>query len=149
MVSPLPADAHLLVGVDFSDGARAALTEARRLAGRMQLPLAVVYVRDPIHDAGTRLDPEAEQWLADAEITPDQLHVRSGQPWAELARAAAACGAVALVIGSHGRSGYQPVALGSTAVRLGLVAPCPTVVVNPRARAAHALRASVDHAAPL
>jgi nucleotide-binding universal stress UspA family protein len=146
VIDSLGTRAHLLVGVDFSDGARAALAEARRLADRMQVVLHVIHVSDPVQGSETALGPIAEQWLAEANVSRDQLHVRSGQPWAELARLAGSTGAVAVVIGSHGRSGYQPVALGSTATRLGVLASCPVIVVN---RRTHATRASADHSTSL
>ena len=37
-----------------------------------------------------------------------------------------------IVIGRHGRSGYQPIELGSTAARIGLAAHCPVVLVGDR-----------------
>jgi nucleotide-binding universal stress UspA family protein len=128
-----PAPAHILAGVDFSDGARTALDAARALAHRMNVGLVAVHVYEPLEAEGVSLDARSEQWLADSHVTPDRLQVRYGQPWVELARAASASGALAVVVGSHGRSGSQPVALGSTAARLGLVAPCPVVVVNSNA----------------
>lgn len=122
---------HILAGVDFSDGALSALLEAQRLARLMRLELRVLHVRDR---DGERLPAEAvARWLAAAELDAACLRYREGTPWVELAREAAESGAGVLVIGSHGDSGAQPVGLGSTAARLGMIAPCPLLVVGPRA----------------
>ena len=60
-----------------------------------------------------------------------EIILRSGRPWAELARAADEIDATALVIGTHGASGYQPISLGCTARRLPLLASRPVVLVGP------------------
>jgi nucleotide-binding universal stress UspA family protein len=123
----------ILVGTDFSAGAAAALAEARRIAAPLGLELAVVHVVEG-YGAGTwRAGGEAERWLADGAVRLDDLVVRSGLPWIELVREAERTGAAMLVVGSHGRSGFQPVALGSTATRLGILSPRPVLLVNPRA----------------
>lgn len=131
-----PPGAPLVAGIDFSEGARAALDTARALAARLGLGLMVTHVYEPIHSEAPDLDAGSERWLADNQVERESLHLRYGQPWIELARVARSCGAFAVVVGSHGRSGAQPVALGSTAARLGLVAPCPVIVVNTSARPA-------------
>jgi nucleotide-binding universal stress UspA family protein len=120
------------VGTDFSAGAAAALAEARRMATRLGLELAVVHVVEG-YGAGTwREGGEAERWLAGGALRLDDLVVRNGLPWIELVREAERTGAAMLVVGSHGRSGFQPVALGSTATRLGILSPRPVLLVNPR-----------------
>jgi nucleotide-binding universal stress UspA family protein len=122
---------HILAGVDFSDGAFAALLEAQELARRMRLELRVMHVRE--RGPEDRDTDTMSRWLAAAGMTCQGLRLRLGQPWIELAREAGESGTGVLVVGSHGRSGVQPVRLGSTAARLGLIAPCPLVVVGPRA----------------
>ena len=52
----------------------------------------------------------------------------------ELVRVAGERGAQMIVVGTHGRSGFQPVALGSTAARLALLSPRPTLLVGSRER---------------
>ena len=78
-------------------------------------------------------DPVAVAQVAALELDPALVRTRSGVPWVEVARRARESGAVLVVVGSHGGSGFQPLALGSTAVKLALQAPCPVVVVGPRA----------------
>ena len=118
---------HVVAGTDFSEGARVAVETARAMAQRLSLDLLVVHVHDPADPEVP--GPETERWLEASRIPGESVQHRYGRPWVELSRAAA--GAAALVVGSHGRSGPQPIALGSTTVKLGLLAPCPLVVVNP------------------
>lgn len=133
-----PSALHILAGTDFSDGALVALVEARALADRLRLELRVMHVRER-HPRGEE-SPQSRmrRHLADAGVDAACLRLREGQPWIELAREAGEQGASALVVGSHGRSGSHPINLGSTTVKLGLIAPCPLLVVGRRA-SSHAL----------
>jgi nucleotide-binding universal stress UspA family protein len=131
--------AMIIVGTDFSQPSKAALEYASRLRSRLGLKLELVHVverqidpevgRDP---TSWSADPAATQWLSTAGVDPKTLVTRQGVPWVQLARRAEECGASLLVVGSHGRAGYQPLGLGSTAARLAVLAPCPVVVVGPR-----------------
>jgi nucleotide-binding universal stress UspA family protein len=123
--------AHILTGIDFSEGALAALWEARELARLMRLELRLMHVEERGSDSNDR--EAMSGWLEAAEVDPASVGLRVGQPWIELAREAADTGAGMLVVGSHGHRGRQPIGLGSTAACLGLIAPCPLVVVGPRA----------------
>ncbi|MEZ4588487.1 MAG: universal stress protein [Gemmatimonadales bacterium] len=121
----------ILVGTDFSDGAWTALRRARWLADRSSLRVKLVHV---VERGGTA-DPAARAgWLDRAGLEVEAVEIRHGQAWLELARAAMSHDAAALVVGSHGRSGLQLVELGSTASRVSLVAPCPVIVIGPRAQ---------------
>ena len=124
----------VVVGVDFSDGSNGALVAARGLGLAWDADLHLVHVREPGADA-REIDPDGEYIaVGPGPSSPLELRVRIGDPWIELAREAIAVDALAIVLGSHGRSGFQPIELGSTAARVGLIAPCPVVVIGPRAR---------------
>jgi nucleotide-binding universal stress UspA family protein len=120
----------MLVGIDFSDGAALALAEARRLTDRLGADLELLHVEETQGPAGWRDDPGVRAWLAALGVDAAGLTVRRGQPWVELARHARETEPVLVVVGSHGVSGFQPVALGSTAARLGVSSPFPVVVVT-------------------
>lgn len=137
---------HLVVGIDFSDGALSAFRAARALSTGLGAELHLLHVREPGPEAEEAPDARMRHWLHRAGADADQLRFRIGQPWRELAREATALAATALVIGSHGRAGVQPIALGSTAVKLGLAAPCPLIVVGPRA---HWPRAAATYPTPI
>lgn len=134
---------RLLVGVDFSETSGRALREARRLGALLNARVDLIHVL-----SGPYLQPwvpgrDASAWLDLLAVAPDEIHTRAGRPWSELARAAEEQATTAIVMGSHGVSGYQPLTLGSTASRVTLVAPCPVVIVSPRSmEAANARRRS-------
>lgn len=119
-----------LVGVDFSEGSLAAYESACLLAAASGAPVQLLHVRRPADPAPFHADPAAREWLDRAGIAADRIKVRIGTPAVELARSATTGQAVAIVVGTHGRSGAQHLALGSTAARLGVIAPCPVIVVN-------------------
>jgi len=122
----------LVVGTDFSDGARAALLNGRLLASRLGGEVRLVHVYDPPGGLPADLDGHSREWLRRCEIEPASLITRRGTAWLELAREARSLDAAMIVIGRHGRSGYQPIELGSTAARIGLAAHCPVMLVGDR-----------------
>lgn len=58
--------------------------------------------------------------------------VLEGHPFAEILRAAARERAGLIVVGTHGRSGFSRVFLGSVAERVIRLAPCPVLTVRSR-----------------
>ena len=138
---------HIVVGVDGSEGGRAALAWAGQEAQLRSADLEVVlvwsypYYVDPVGGAfalpGIVESTEAqERALLDAEIfevlgeTPAvtvQRTTRCGSTSRELLDAAQ--GADLLVVGSRGRGGFRSMLLGSTSMQCVHHAPCPVVVV--------------------
>jgi nucleotide-binding universal stress UspA family protein len=125
----------LIVGTDFSETAALAVSEARILSAELGVGLQLVHVRTLLGRDWTASD-EVHGWLQAAGFTVDELLVRGGTPWVELVRSAKEQRARFIVVGTHGRSGFQPVALGSTASRLALLAPLPVLMVGSRDRVA-------------
>ena len=133
----------LIVGTDFSATAAMAVSEARNLAEELGVALRLVHVR-PIPPSRDWVPSDEDlAWLEDASVTEADLTLRRGTPWVELVRVAKECKARLIVVGTHGRSGFQPVTLGSTAARLALLAPLPVLLVGSRDRAPGA--SSVAH----
>lgn len=117
----------MLVGTDFSEGAMLAFREGRWLAERAGLALQAVHVTD---DRGPwEPDDAASDWLRRASLDPALLLLRHGLPWVEIVRHALEVSTSFIVLGSHGASGFQAMTLGSTAGRVALRAPCPTLFV--------------------
>jgi nucleotide-binding universal stress UspA family protein len=117
----------VVVGVDFSEGAAAAVFEARRLADQLGLDPQFVHVME---DGVESPQPvEIGAWLRAHGLERSAIHVIHGVAWIELGRQASATASRLLVIGSHGRSGFQPLKPGRTALRLALRSPIPVVVV--------------------
>jgi nucleotide-binding universal stress UspA family protein len=125
---------EILVGTDFSAGSTLALAEARQLSRSIGVGVVVAHVA-PSPATGDLVPPGREpEWLEAAGLTADAVVRRRGVPAVELARMAREMGAALIVLGTHGATGYQPVALGATASRMALLAPCPVVLVGPRGR---------------
>ena len=136
----------IVVGIDDSDGARAALTWAAREATATDRQLRVVYAYDA-HlawiDGG---NPELPTWEAHArQVSEDlltrivgdtlgsekaggfELHAIEGHP-VEVLRDQAR-DADMVVVGTRGRGGFAGLLLGSVSQALAQHAPCPLVIV--------------------
>lgn len=122
----------VLVGTDFSDVAGHAVAEARVLALLLGGSLRIVHVTEHAASMPWRPDADAESWMSRSRTPVGTIETRSGTPWIELARFAEECGAALVVVGTHGRTGFQTVALGTTASRLTLLSPRPVLLVNGR-----------------
>jgi nucleotide-binding universal stress UspA family protein len=123
--------ALILVGIDFSGPAARAVGEARGLAAGMGARIEALYVEESRANGRVWIPDGAElTWLDSVRLEPSALTVRSGTPWVELARHASENEATLVVIGTHGRRGYHPVGLGSTALRLATASTRPVLVVG-------------------
>jgi nucleotide-binding universal stress UspA family protein len=142
---------RIVVGIDGSTGARAALAWALTEAARRGADLEVVtafpvdfYWADPfLLDSGRidgiRSDTEAraraavESVRAEMSPVPADVGVRvlvvAGAPAAHLVRRSE--GAALLVVGSRGRGGLRSTVAGSVALHSSAHARCPVVVVHP------------------
>jgi universal stress protein A len=136
---------RVLVGLDFNGPADGVWREAQRLADSLAAPIEVLHVAE---DGGVDLDTRESMlraWLADRGDIPTVAATCRGVPWLELVRRATDRNAAFIVVGSHGRSGFNPLTLGSTAAKLALGAPCPVLIVSARAASDSAAR----HSQPL
>ncbi|MBI4538924.1 MAG: universal stress protein [Gemmatimonadetes bacterium] len=131
---------RIVVGIDFSEGAARAVVAARSLASRLAGELVPVFVHQGVREREWCLGPAERAWLEALSLDPGSLVVRRGLPWVELVRLAEKGCADFIVAGSHGASGFQPVALGSTAARLAILSPFPVVLVSPRGGRGGAVR---------
>lgn len=146
----MPGFSHVLCPVDFSDTSRRALQYAAALAAWYEARLTVLHVMRPEGDVpiGAGLGegavalpaPTAEQVLShlarevaalDTAPADPALRIASGPPHQQVLEQIAALGADLLVIGTHGRSGFQRLFLGSVTEKLLRTAPCPVLTVSP------------------
>jgi nucleotide-binding universal stress UspA family protein len=139
---------RIVVGVDDSEGATAALTWALEDARRRDAAVEVVHAwtfpnLDLVDYGGTRVPmiaPEdiqkaAESWtraMVDRAVDPGEgvpltTTVRRGHPAHVLLDAAQ--GADLLVVGSRGHGGFAAMLLGSVSSHIVHHATCPVVVV--------------------
>jgi nucleotide-binding universal stress UspA family protein len=137
---------HVLCPVDFSEFSSRALHHAVALAYKYGARLTALHVvpNRPVtdlplspltHDEGRQLTDQVRGFAVD--LHPDvALDIRVCEaPVAsrEILNQAKALSADVLVIGSHGRSGFERVLLGSVTEKVMRCAPCPTMVVPRRA----------------
>ncbi len=142
----------ILCPVDFSPESHETLLAAVDMARDADAPLEIIYVADvsALHVmTGFQLVPEVippltdpidlAGWKAEAErLGAKQVTTRllAGSPWEEIVKAARDDRVDLIVIGTHGRTGFKHVFLGSVAEQTVRHAPCPVLVVrNQSARA--------------
>ncbi|HYP76608.1 MAG TPA: universal stress protein [Polyangiaceae bacterium] len=148
----------IVVGIDYSSASDLALEQAFELASaRSRADVHVVSVIN-LYGAQTILDGSSEPVgvadvsLADATASlqrhVDQrraefrgsldsvsvrVHLRLDAPAQEIAQIAADLEADLVVVGTHGRRGIARFLLGSVAESVVRLAPCPVLVVRPKA----------------
>ena len=137
---------HILCPVDFSDTSQHALDHAVAIAQRDQARLSVLYVfaNLPTMDVPPLvLSPaDTERLRVDLQrmcahippAVPVDLQIReAGRVPPAIAAEQVSLGADLLVLGTHGRSGFQHMVLGSVTEKVIRTVKCPTLVVPPRA----------------
>jgi nucleotide-binding universal stress UspA family protein len=153
----LPAITRILVPVDFSPSARAALEHATLLAGRFAASLDVLHVWEPPGYVGpdtlallpvaagqpgwdqTRgeLSREVERFLGKAGARPKNLSVRveSGEPSDTILHVARETGVDHIVMGTHGRTGLSRLLIGSVAEAVLRRSTCPVTTIRVASKA--------------
>lgn len=145
---------HVVCPVDFSEFSSRALAHAAAWAGWYEARLSVVHVWTPSATLNpgdlpvALLVPEERDALLQrvtalvapyqAEGIPVTVLLREGPPVDEILDVIRQAGADLLVLGTHGRSGFERLLLGSVTERLLHKAPCPVLTVPATAGAAAA-----------
>ena len=143
---------RILCPIDFSDYSRRALDHAIAIARWYDSKVTALHVCSPVPVAAYGPGPvvsdpimltavDREQILADTRAfiepesapgTPIEAVVREGSTAAEILDQAAAMNVDLLVIGTHGRSGFERLLLGSVAEKVLRKAYCPVLTVPGR-----------------
>jgi nucleotide-binding universal stress UspA family protein len=142
---------RIVVGIDFSEGAEAAMEVAFSLAESFDSVVDLVHAAEPgVFAAPTSLGSMAlvdgaalfrqiddalssRAQRAASEGLVCQTNCLTGFAAREIVRHAQKTGADLIVVGTHGRTGIEHVVLGSVAERIVQHSTCPVLVV-PRAR---------------
>jgi len=137
---------RVLCPIDFSDASHHALAHAAAVARWHEAPLTVLYVYPYIPAMDAPPSPLEDQERANllarmrnfAAIVPPSVHVDCRVQEARLVHQAIASEVEAsqtdmLVMGTHGRSGFQRLLLGSVTEKVIRTVKCPTLIVPPRA----------------
>jgi nucleotide-binding universal stress UspA family protein len=135
---------RILCPIDFSDGSRRALDHAVALARWYGGSIAALHVlqpvpyTDPLMAGGIVFTPEdVDRTAADlARFVAEEIggvtigaSVRQGAPAAVIVEQARTLPADLIVLGTHGRSGFERFMLGSVTERVLRTAPCPVLTV--------------------
>ncbi|OLC00879.1 MAG: hypothetical protein AUH30_01530 [Candidatus Rokubacteria bacterium 13_1_40CM_68_15] len=139
----------ILVGTDFSEPSDAARRTAIELARRLGAELEIVHVEEPLpayaFSEGAlpdlpRLQEEVRSW-AEREVEQQAKEARAagvpvttavllGTPANAIVETARTDGADLIVVGTHGRTGFERILLGSVAERVVRNASCPVLTVR-------------------
>lgn len=140
---------RILCPIDFSDHSRRALDHAVAIARWYEATVTVVHVFSPAPVAAVGLGPLGSEPMLVAPVDRGQLLadtrafaetenapgitieavVREGNPAAEILEQAAGMTADLLVLGTHGRSGFERLLLGSVTEKVLRKAGCPVLTV--------------------
>jgi nucleotide-binding universal stress UspA family protein len=139
---------RVVVGIDFSPGARAALLFALHDAARRGVPVEAVsayrppdywmdfyavasYQPDQIRDAALdRLRSFVAEVLPDGPQPPPEVHMHAATGTAADVLTLESRDADLLVVGSRGHGGFTSMLLGSVSMQCAQHASCPVTVVH-------------------
>ncbi len=135
----------ILVAIDLSEDSGKVIATALRLAGdaaKLHLahvvePVAAAYSMDlyavninQLHEEATAFAQQRLTAIAkDKDLPENQTYTLAGAPASEVPNLAVEIGADAIVIGSHGHSGWKAL-IGSTAMKLLHHARCDVLTVH-------------------
>jgi nucleotide-binding universal stress UspA family protein len=150
---------RILCPVDFSDCSRRALDHAIALAKWYDATVTAFYVCAPVPiSAYATVAPmmpsslvggenqndvrHALETFANVDVTspPVALEIGEGDAAKEIVAKAASAHSDLIVLGTHGRSGFERLILGSVAEKVVRKAGCPVLTVPPRLTEAAAVR---------
>jgi nucleotide-binding universal stress UspA family protein len=137
---------HILCPIDFSEISHHALAHAAAIAHWYEARLTVLYVFPNLptmdlpplvldDDDRARLMSQMRQFATGvpSTVAVDFRLLEAGLVHDEIVRQIEATHADMLVLGTHGRSGFQRLFLGSVSEKVIRKATCPTLIVPPRA----------------
>lgn len=137
---------RILCPIDFSDTSHHALAHAAAIARwyEARLSLLYVFVSLPAIDVPpvmleegdhARLTAQMREFacIVPRDVPIDYQVLEAGLVHDAIVREAGAAHADMLVLGTHGRSGFQQLFLGSVTEKVMRAVKCPTLVVPPRA----------------
>jgi universal stress protein A len=136
----------ILVAVDLSNDSKKVIDTAVRMAGKDSGKLHLVHVVEPVaaaysmdiyavninelqQEAINLAEKKLEKIGSDLGIAKERVHSLLGAPAPEIRSLANEIGADAIVIGSHGHSGWK-ILLGSTATKVLHGATCDVLTVH-------------------
>lgn len=142
---------RILCPIDFSEGSRAALRAAAELAQVCSAEITLLHVfprpsvgsdalsevvmEEALSHLGTEARGRLASWKAEAEALGAKnvaVAAASGSPWEVIVKTAEKDRTHAIVMSTHGRTGFERAFLGSVAEKVVRHAPCGVFVVRPQ-----------------
>ncbi len=139
----------ILTAVDFSENSECAFDYALTLATQFNAELTIIHViNEPVdlrgfyvpHISFEQLEKEIEESAAKmmetfcksklGTFSNYKTTIVTGIPYDEITAAAARIDASLIVLGTHGRTGFDRILFGSTAERVVRSASCPVLTVR-------------------
>lgn len=132
---------RILCPTDFSEGSQNVLGHAVALTRQFEAQLTILHVVPSVVSATggpyfpatqemrEQAGSELRRYLALAEPVQAVTELREGEPWREIQAAAEQMPADLVVMGTHGRGGFEEFLLGSVAERVLRRAPCPVLTI--------------------
>lgn len=142
---------NVLVAVDFSEGSDRAIDQARQIAEPCGAAVHLLHVvTEPLHETWACYAPGADFIAVVRDLEADaRKRLRAiqreaprvfqavatawGEPTSEVLHYAAAHDIDLIVCGTHGRTGWDHVMMGSVAERIVRLARCPVLTVPTKA----------------
>lgn len=140
---------EIVTAIDFSENSDHAFSYALTLARQFDAHLTILHViNEPVdlrgfyvpHISFEQLEKEIEESAQAmmekfcqeklAEFNNYSTSLVTGIPCDEIVKAAQACNASLIVVGTHGRTGLDHIIFGSTAERVVRTASCPVLTVH-------------------
>lgn len=132
----------ILCPVDYSNCSDYALELASRICTSSNSKVIVLAVTDPAKDetsstsmadafANNARAKIRDQMFEEKGVVVEHLHLR-GKPAEVIVQIASAKHADAIVMGTHGRTGWSKLMLGSVAQEVMRTAHCPVITIRPK-----------------
>jgi len=127
----------LTVGFDFSKGSVYALNLAIDVANRCEYDIKVVWVEDPKEskkenkeDILKKLEETITEYQPKLKQTKLSFVARKGKVFNEIVLQSKEDKTGMIIIGAHGKSGYNKKKIGSSAFGIVENAPCPVLIIR-------------------
>jgi nucleotide-binding universal stress UspA family protein len=120
----------ILVGFDNSPSSKIAIEKSVDTASLFDSEITAVYVTD------NEKDPEIDEnkkyiiELSERRKRPIEFIVKTGRAYKEINTLEREIGADLIFLGTHGKQGWQPFWIGSTAFRIVSASNCPVITIS-------------------
>lgn len=120
----------ILVGFDNSPSAKSAIEKAVNISERFESQIQAVYV---VKDSKDSRRDEVAQFISELKTRRNvtiELVERHGRVYKEISTLEREIGADLIVVGTHGKDGWQPFWIGSNAFRIVSSSNCPVITIQ-------------------